>query len=822
MTVSSRLRVGALGGALALAVGLAAPAAAYAADLDETPITLDRGHVDAFSLEADGDALVLALKEDVTGRGVLRSPDATTLQVKSDAYSANVGDTAIPGDAPDSFYSLPAGQDTNLNLVWPGWDSLGLNGTAFADESGAADVDITVSDVTGPGEAYLYQMGFSGPTSVFTDGGFDLGGTIHQDSTAHAHAAWAFTEPGTYTFTAQATAERVDGGGTVTSEEANYTFEVLPAPETVEVAGTENPVEAGDDITLTAAQGPDGAAFTKPGWAWETRDSGTAEWQTVAGATSETLTVAAVDGAQYRAVLSGGKDYQGQPDRAQAQPIEIVSDPVTVEATDDGDPAQTTVTIEGLQDHYHTGDIASLTAVQQPDSGEDHWHWFIQREGDDDFGVIADALTDSLEHTVAEGDHGAKIKAVLYDHDHHAIAESDPVTIQVDDHGHEHPETDLTIEGLGHHYHQGGAIELNAVADPAVDDASYEWFLQRSDQDAPVRVEGQSTAAFSITAEQALNGARVSANLLDGDGEVVASADPVTIEVDDHGAAPHQQVSIEGIAGHYHTGDTAVLTASVDPASVLDRFVWEIQRTGSDEWVAAEGENGSSYSFEVTEELEGAQVRAVLTYDTGDRYVASEPVTIEIDDHHEHPEPDTTVTIEGLADEYEVGDVAKLDAVQDPDTGEDHWHWFIQRESSDEFEVISGALSSTLEYTIAEGDDGAEIKAVLYDHDHHAIAESEPVSLNVSAGSDENPGDGENPGDEDNGNGDGGTGTDDSGNGGADRNGADSTGGKGGDGLAATGAELGGMIAGAATLLLLAGAVTAVAARRRSQAEIAE
>ncbi|MGD9607745.1 MAG: choice-of-anchor M domain-containing protein, partial [Leucobacter sp.] len=298
----------------------------------------------------------------------------------------------------------------------------------------------------------------------------------------------------------------------------------------------------------------------------------------------------------------------------------------------------------------------------------------------------------------------------------------------------------LSITGLAHHYHQNAPIVLNAVAAPAVDGASYEWFVQRTDQPAPVRVAGQSGAELRITAEQALDGARVTANLLDAENEMLASADAVTIDVDDHGAAPLQQVTLSGAAHHYHTGATAHLAASVSPVSVLSRYEWQVRLAGEADWSTVAGENDDEYSFEVASALDGAHVRAVLTFDDGTHYVASAPIEIEIDDHHDEEPVETVLSITGLAHHYHSGDAANLTAVQNPVTGEDHYHWFIKRQSETAYTVIPGALTADLAYTVTAEDQGAEIIVRLYDHDHGVIAESAPVVIEVDDHhDDENP-----------------------------------------------------------------------------------
>lgn len=290
----------------------------------------------------------------------------------------------------------------------------------------------------------------------------------------------------------------------------------------------------------------------------------------------------------------------------------------------------------------------------------------------------------------------------------------------------------LEITGLLAHYHQNGQIVLTAEATPEVDGAVFEWALQRKDQSEPQVIADQTGSELRVTAEQALNDASVTVRLLDADGAELASAEAVVIEVDDHGAAPLQTVTVSGAKEHYHSGDVATLTASVAPASVLTRYTWQVRQAGETGWETIAGENAAEYSFEVGEGLEDAEVRAVLTYNDGEAYVSSEPVVIEIDDHHGEEPVETTLSIDGLKDHYHTGGVATLTAVQNPQTDEDHYHWFIKRAGDTDFSVISGALTDTLEYTIAEGDADAQIIARLYDHDHNALAESEPVTLTVN------------------------------------------------------------------------------------------
>ncbi|MFM9597303.1 hypothetical protein ACKI1O_49150, partial [Streptomyces scabiei] len=81
-----------------------------------------------------------------------------------------------------------------------------------------------------------------------------------------------------------------------------------------------------------------------------------------------------------------------------------------------------TVSITGVSAHYHTGNVASLTAAVEG-SDEDHFHWFARSNADAEWTVVNGAYTNRYGFVVTAGQ---QVKAVLYDHDHHVIAESAP------------------------------------------------------------------------------------------------------------------------------------------------------------------------------------------------------------------------------------------------------------------------------------------------------------------------------------------------------------------------------------------------------------
>lgn len=107
------------------------------------------------------------------------------------------------------------------------------------------------------------------------------------------------------------------------------------------------------------------------------------------------------------------------------------------------DPS-TTLSISGLADHYDPGDAVSLSAVQDPPTALDHYHWFTRAPGTADWVVVPNAGTGEYSFTATAEHDGVEVLVRLYDADHGVVAESAPVTITVEDHGQEPEPGDLS------------------------------------------------------------------------------------------------------------------------------------------------------------------------------------------------------------------------------------------------------------------------------------------------------------------------------------------------------------------------------------------
>ncbi|MGG1593841.1 ZinT/AdcA family metal-binding protein [Terribacillus saccharophilus] len=122
------------------------------------------------------------------------------------------------------------------------------------------------------------------------------------------------------------------------------------------------------------------------------------------------------------------------------------------------------IEIEGLGDHYHTGDTIELTAVLSEDVDYDHWHWYIKESDQTEWEAASGQQGETFTGEATTD--GLEIKATLYDGDHEVYAESEPVTIVIDDH-HGHDEESRNINA--------GIFEDEQVENRELSDWEGDW-----------------------------------------------------------------------------------------------------------------------------------------------------------------------------------------------------------------------------------------------------------------------------------------------------------------------------------------------------------
>ncbi|TDC46017.1 hypothetical protein E1212_27830 [Jiangella ureilytica] len=392
------------------------------------------------------------------------------------------------------------------------------------------------------------------------------------------------------------------------------------------------------------------------------------------------------------------------------------------------------IELDGLRDLYRVGERASLSASVSPDLGDGlEYIWELWRGGADRLLLDGGAALPAVDFEVTEAmlDRTLYVRVYSQATDQLVGYVTMPFNVTTAAEG----DQVLTMAAIDGHYHTGTPVTMELTADPAPassDVARFWW--RRSDWPEFRRIPGTVGLSHSVIAEQALHGTQIKADLVNSDGEVLATTTTQTIHVDDHGAPPPQGVVIEGVASSYAVGDTAILTARVSPSSVLTRFVWRVQRSGDPEPVVVDG-GGPRLELPVTADFDGAAVTAQLTFDDGRVYVTSLPATLNVDGAG----PGTTLTISGLSDGYAVGDVVTLAAVQDPPGGSDAYRWFTRRPGGD-WTAVPGVSGAGYSFTAAADHDGLQVLVRLYDGDV-VVAESASVTLAVEdSGEEPEPG----------------------------------------------------------------------------------
>jgi hypothetical protein len=295
-------------------------------------------------------------------------------------------------------------------------------------------------------------------------------------------------------------------------------------------------------------------------------------------------------------------------------------------------PVAHQVGIDHFPSEFTDGQRYTLHAEHSPAVPGATYRWEMQMPGSGAWLVVNDAAGPvtgaELTFTARLDWDGFLWRVALLDADGERLAESAAHEMRVSLGA---PTQDgLNILGLAGHYHSGGAIQLKAVMVPApTSPALYRWSIKRAGQADYHSVPGQTGDTLAITAEQALEGALVKVERLVG-GVLTAASEPVALEVDDHGAPPAQVVSIAGAAAH-RAGESVEVTASVAPATVLDRYQWFIREAGEAEPRPVPGATAATYSFVAEPRHDGAELTVAVTEEDGTVfYGPSQPYSLAV------------------------------------------------------------------------------------------------------------------------------------------------------------------------------------------------
>lgn len=415
--------------ALSLAASVTLVATTGTAHAADRAVVLTQGHIDLFNVTYDNatSGLRLQVKDDTGDTPVLREPSDVTIAVDEEAAALEVPE-GLPADfdflgAPGTvIYDLP--QNQAADLPWPGWSTETLVDSLPAGTTLAAGQPVELAvEVEGPGEVHTFMNGPTGNViNHYIDTTDEDPDVIPVAASAHVHTEWVFTELGEYTLDVTPTA-RTSGGTTITGTPASYHFRIGdPAPLGLQV--TPNKANAtylyGQGITLDATPT---APTALNHYHWFIRRAGEPAFAISSRSSSAQLklpTSLVWDGAQVYASLY---DHDHQ--------VVASSEPLTLDVS--ALPEVTKLTAHTDKASYAVGDVAQLSSSQDPQTTEDHFHWYVKKPSEEFYTYIpgSDQATATLPIT-AELD-GATVLARLFDTQHAVIAESDPVALTIGD-----------------------------------------------------------------------------------------------------------------------------------------------------------------------------------------------------------------------------------------------------------------------------------------------------------------------------------------------------------------------------------------------------
>lgn len=190
---------------------------------------LDVGHTDVgIAYDAMSNTWDLHVHDEEND--VEYAPEDAILTLKPAAFGTVPAGSqwSFLGTAGSDLYTLPQTENPGLLFLGIGSEEI-LNGTFTGDQ-----YRLSLKAVSGPGAFIAYDVdGFGEPQTVFFNSrdGISLADAPLLNSGGHQHLNWAFTAPGTYTVTFEASATRASDSLATSSGNIPYTFEVQPVPE---------------------------------------------------------------------------------------------------------------------------------------------------------------------------------------------------------------------------------------------------------------------------------------------------------------------------------------------------------------------------------------------------------------------------------------------------------------------------------------------------------------------------------------------------------------------------------------------------------------
>ncbi len=190
-------------------------------------VILGNGHLDLAATPADDGGIDLLVKDDTREHApdtLDRQVDDVALAVPDYLMHERKGETAgsdwdaVLAPAPHRTHVLPHTQRDGA--PWPGYSSDRFN---YQEITGPVSLELV--EVKGPGRMTVFQPNsLGGAPQIVLGSASDAPKRLDMDYPTHAHAGWAFTEPGSYELTFRSTVKKSDGS---TATSPTHTLLVL-------------------------------------------------------------------------------------------------------------------------------------------------------------------------------------------------------------------------------------------------------------------------------------------------------------------------------------------------------------------------------------------------------------------------------------------------------------------------------------------------------------------------------------------------------------------------------------------------------------------
>lgn len=172
------------------------------------------------------------------------------------------------------------------------------------------------------------------------------------------------------------------------------------------------------------------------------------------------------------------------------------TDYVVAEETqaESGQEQESSIVVEGLSDHYHTGDEVQLVASLQGDTQVGNWQWYIRSNADAEWTAVEGLTTQIFSREATTN--GQQIKVALLEDNGNLIQESEAVEVSIDD----HHSGDENAERI-----YSGFFYNDEVADRELSDWEGDWqsvYPNLVSGDLDVVFEDKASHSNSMTAEE--------------------------------------------------------------------------------------------------------------------------------------------------------------------------------------------------------------------------------------------------------------------------------------------------------------------------------